>query len=120
MAALLGVPLLPRVTNLPASAAAWVSERKRNFRRSAPARVPERMRSSRRGTTTKAPQQPRSPIARGENPPSTLLPDPLVLVLVLSARLQGVLPLRLVAVPRRSVIRRRVRLALIGSLLVIN
>src|ERR1700730_9167927 len=86
----------------------------------APARVPERTRSPRRATRRKAPQEARSPIARGENRPSTLLSDPLVFVLILGARLQRMLPLRLVAVERRSVIRRCVRLALISSLLVID
>jgi len=43
-----------------------------------------------------------------------------VLVLVLGACLQGVLPLRLVTIERRRLIGRRVRLALIAALLVVD
>src|SRR6266550_5493743 len=89
-----------------------------NFRRSAPA--PEQTRRSRRQARTKVLPEARPLIARGKNRPSTLLPDALVLVLVLGACLQGVLPLRLVAVERRRLVGRRVRLALIASLLVID
>src|SRR5450432_18341 len=48
------------------------------------------------------------------------LPDPLVFVLVLGARFERVLPLRLVAVVWRVVVGGRVRLALIRSLLVVD